>query len=144
MNYDQHYANSDFFAKGYSNNIPCRPLQPALDLIAASGDIHSVITCNKCGAKNSDETRFCEKCGNKLQSSRRIVPNGEPSAPPLEAFRHQGVSDDARRTLMRMIEAWGYVGLLAAVAVGCAVYERWWPLYPAVALLGLIIWIRRV
>ena len=103
-----------------------------------------MITCNKCGEKNSDDTRFCDRCGNKLQSSRQIVPTGESSTPPLDAFRHQGVSEGSRRTLMRMIEAWVYVALLAGVATGCALFEKWWPLYPAVAVLGLLLWFRRV
>ena len=109
-----------------------------------TGDICEVITCNKCGAKNSDETRFCERCKNKLQSARQIVPTGESLEPPLESFRHRGVPEDSRRTLMRMIEAWGYVLLLAGVAAGCAVTETWWPLYPTVAVLGLLLWLRRV
>lgn len=45
---------------------------------------------------------------------------------------------------MRMVEAWAYVAVLAAVAAGCAYTKTWWPMYPAVFLLGLLIWFRRV
>ncbi|WP_316897042.1 zinc-ribbon domain-containing protein [Pseudodesulfovibrio indicus] len=108
------------------------------------GNNHSVITCTKCGGKNSDDTRFCARCGNKLQSSRKAGPDAPPPEEPLEPFAHQGLSPDLLRTLKRMAEAWVYLLLLGAVAAGCAFYEVWWPLYPAVALLGLLIWLRRI
>ncbi|RWU02788.1 zinc ribbon domain-containing protein [Pseudodesulfovibrio sp. S3] len=103
-----------------------------------------MITCTKCGEKNSDDTRFCAKCNNKLQSIRQTVSFENPSGAPLESFRHQNMPPDSWRSLKRMIEAWGYLALLAAVAAGCAFYDTWWPLYPTVALLGLVLWLRRV
>lgn len=103
-----------------------------------------MITCTKCGGKNSDDTRFCAQCGHKLQSSRQAAPDGPPLDEPLAPFAHQGLSPDLMRTLKRMAEAWVYLLLLGAVGAGCAWYQVWWPLYPAVALLGLLIWLRRV
>ena len=43
-----------------------------------------------------------------------------------------------------MIEAWCYLGVLVAVAVVCAFHEVWWPLYPAVGLLSLLLYLRRI
>jgi hypothetical protein len=43
-----------------------------------------------------------------------------------------------------MVEAWAYVAALGGVAAICLVREVWWPLYPAVAVLGLAAWLRRI
>jgi len=103
-----------------------------------------VIICTKCGEKNSDEIRFCPKCGKKLQSSRQPTVLTDSSSSRLESFKHEGVSPQSWTSLMRMVEAWGYVALLVAVAVACAIYKTWWPLYPAVGLLGLMAWYRQI
>jgi hypothetical protein len=104
-----------------------------------------VITCTKCGARNSDDTLVCADCGNKLQSSRRAAPSNGPVADaPLERFRHQGVSGDLLRTLKRMLEAWAYVLILAGVGTACVVYRIWWPLYPTVVIIALLLWLRKV
>jgi hypothetical protein len=104
-----------------------------------------VITCTKCGAGSSDDTLACPRCGNKLQSSRRAAPSRtDPADTPLEPFRHHGVPSDLMRTLKRMLEAWAYVLILIGVAAACIVYRIWWPLYPVVALIALLLWLRRV
>ncbi|MBI9078749.1 MAG: zinc-ribbon domain-containing protein [Pseudodesulfovibrio sp.] len=104
-----------------------------------------MIICTKCGEKNSDEIRFCTQCGKKLQSSRQcLIPLTDSSNRCLESFKHQGVSPGSWTSLMRMVEAWGYVAVLAVVATMCAIWETWWPLYPAVGLIGLMAWIRRI
>lgn len=103
-----------------------------------------MIICTKCGAKSSDETLVCGHCGNKLQSSRRVSMNPTPANAPLERFHHQGLSPDILRSLKRMLEAWGYVLLLGGVAAGCISYRVWWPLYPTVAVIVLLLWLRRV
>jgi len=103
-----------------------------------------VITCTQCGVKNSDETRFCTQCGNKLQSNRQPVPSTDPANFWLEPFRHDGMPPESKLSLLRMVEAWGYVAVLVAVAIGCTVYSTWWPMYPAVGLLGLLAWLRRI
>ncbi|WP_071547143.1 zinc-ribbon domain-containing protein [Pseudodesulfovibrio hydrargyri] len=104
-----------------------------------------MITCTKCGTKSSDDTLACPKCGNKLQSSRRAAPdNGARTDAPLEPFRHHGVPGDLMRSLKRMLEAWAYVLILAGVAASCIVYRIWWPLYPAVAFIALLLWLRKV
>lgn len=62
----------------------------------------------------------------------------------MESFKHEGVPVQSRMSLWRMVEAWGYVAVLVAVAVVCSIYEVWWPLYPAVGILGLAAWLRRI
>ena len=49
-----------------------------------------------------------------------------------------------RLALGRMIEAWIYVLALTGTAAACAWYDVWWPLYPAVAVIGLATWLRKV
>jgi len=102
-----------------------------------------VIICNKCGVKNSDETLYCTKCNNKLQSSRQVIVPDRPVEAPLEKLTASGMNSDAWRSFKRLIEAWLYVLLLAGVVTLCAMERIWWPLYPAVAVLGLIVWLRR-
>lgn len=94
--------------------------------------------------KNDDENRFCEQCGKKLQSSRRTTVLPDQSNSPLEPFTHLGMSEGSRFALGRMLEAWGYVLLLAGVAGACAWFDTWWPLYPAVALIALIARLRKI
>lgn len=104
-----------------------------------------MITCTKCGEKNSDDTRFCTRCNWKLQSSRQEAADNEtPADRPLSAFRHQGIPVDVRRDLLRLIEASGYALVLAGVAGACWWYRVWWPLYPAVAVLALLVFLRRL
>jgi hypothetical protein len=120
---------------------PHRPLT----FLLSDGHKGPVITCTKCGAKSPDDTLACPRCGNKLQSSRRAAPSqADPTDMPLEPFRHDGVSGDLMRSLKRMLEAWAYVLILAGVATACIVYKIWWPLYPAVALIALLLWVRKV
>lgn len=120
-------------------------LYPGLDLLRAGGDNRPVITCTRCGEKNSDDTRFCTRCNRKLQSSLRAAPaDTRPGDEPLEGFRHRGVPDDVWLAVRRMIEAWAYLLILAGVGAACWWYRTWWPLYPTVGLLGLLIWLRRI
>ncbi|WP_319542629.1 zinc ribbon domain-containing protein [uncultured Pseudodesulfovibrio sp.] len=115
-----------------------------LDLTEPTRNINTVITCTKCGEKNSDDTLICSRCKNKLQSLHRSTAQGQQQPRPLETFRHEGVPTDAWRSIMRMVEAWAYVLVLAGVAAACAYTKTWWPMYPAVGLLGLLIWYRQV
>ncbi|MBG0791753.1 MAG: zinc ribbon domain-containing protein [Desulfovibrionaceae bacterium] len=104
-----------------------------------------MITCTKCGEKNSDDTRFCTRCGWKLQSSQRGHPAGEiPADRPLTPFRHQGMPADVQRDLKRLIEASAYAVILAGVAVACWWQHLWWPLYPTVGALALLVFFRRL
>lgn len=103
-----------------------------------------MIICTGCGKKNDDESRFCEQCGKKLQSSRAPIFQESPSERPLGQFLHKGVSPESKHTLRRMIEAWAYIMLLGGVFGACLHYKTWWPLYPAVGVIGLIIWARRI
>ena len=148
FNWDKPYANSRFFAKyiilqTFDTQVGF-PLESLLDLRWPTRNINSVITCTKCGEKNSDDTLYCTRCKNKLQSSHRSTVPEQEQPKPLGTFKHEGVPTDAWRSIMRMVEAWAYVLVLAGVAVGCAYTKTWWPMYPAVGLLGLLIWFRRV
>ncbi|MGE4423479.1 MAG: zinc ribbon domain-containing protein [Pseudodesulfovibrio sp.] len=115
-----------------------------LTFLPPDGHNGPVITCTKCGAKNSDDTLACARCGNKLQSSRRAASGPDATDAPLEPFRHEGVPGDLMRSLKRMLEAWAYALLLGGVAAACIVYKIWWPLYPTVVLIALLLWLRRV
>ena len=103
-----------------------------------------MIICTRCGEKNSDEIRFCEKGGKKLQSSRQSTLLTDQSSYWVESFKHEGISPRSKLSLWRMVEAWGYVAVLVAVAVGCSIYEVWWPLYPAVGILAIVGWFRQI
>jgi len=48
------------------------------------------------------------------------------------------------RTVKRMLEAWAYVLVLGFVTGACIAYKVWWPLYPTVAVIALLLWFRRV
>jgi hypothetical protein len=43
-----------------------------------------------------------------------------------------------------MAEAWCYVAALGLAAAGCAVFDTWWPMYPAIGLVALTARLRRV
>ncbi|MGL1861546.1 MAG: hypothetical protein OCC46_03380 [Pseudodesulfovibrio sp.] len=68
----------------------------------------------------------------------------DPSSRPLGRFEHEGVSPDAWLSIRRMVEAWGYVAVLGAVVAACVIYSTWWPLYPAVGILGLLFHLRQI
>lgn len=115
-----------------------------LTFLPPGGHNFPVIICTKCGAKNSDDTLACARCGNKLQSPRRACADPAPADAPLEPFRGQRLSPDLLRSLRRMLEAWVYVLVLGGVAAACLSYRVWWPLYPTVAGMALLLWLRRV
>ncbi|WFS63544.1 hypothetical protein LF599_05100 [Pseudodesulfovibrio thermohalotolerans] len=48
------------------------------------------------------------------------------------------------QTVKRMLEAWAYVLVLGSVAGACIAYKVWWPLYPTIAVIALLLWFRRV
>ncbi|QGY41939.1 zinc-ribbon domain-containing protein [Pseudodesulfovibrio cashew] len=100
--------------------------------------------CTGCGQQNQDGERFCQKCGKKLQSSRRMAASDDNSSAPLPRFTHHGLPEDRWLTFRRLVEAWGYLGVLAVVAAVCFFQKTWWPLYPAVVVLGLLLWFRRI
>lgn len=103
-----------------------------------------MIICTGCGKPNDDGSRFCDKCGKKLQSSRQAVESGSSAPEPLTGFKHVGIPEDRWLKLKRLMEAWCYLGLFVAVAVVCAVYEIWWPLYPAVGVLAALLIFRKI
>ena len=103
-----------------------------------------MILCTGCGTRNDDESRYCEKCGKKLQSDRCVVASSGPTNSKLTRFKHNGVAPDLKNDLKRMLEAWCYVLLLGGVGTGCYFYKAWWPMYPAIAVIALIIWLRKL
>lgn len=52
--------------------------------------------------------------------------------------------DDSKLDLGRMLEAWGCIFLLAGIAVACAWFDTWWPIYPTVALIALFARLRKI
>lgn len=103
-----------------------------------------MIICTGCGKKNEDENRFCEQCGKKLQSSRAPIIPRDLSERPLGFFEHAGVPRDVWLSIRRMLEAWGYIAALIGIFAACMYYRTWWPLYPAIAVIGLILWARKI
>lgn len=115
-----------------------------LDDSGGNGNKTAVIICTGCGKKNGDDSRHCAKCGKKLQSARQNVASMPDSPKRLTRFDHKGIPEDRWIILKRMMEAWAYLGLLVAVAAGCAVYDVWWPIYPAVGVLTLLLYFRKI
>ena len=103
-----------------------------------------MIICTGCGKKNDDASRFCEQCGRKLQSSYKPAAPSDGPSPFLAPFTGRGADGELRLALGRMIEAWIYVLALTGTAAACAWFDVWWPLYPAVAVVGLAAWLRKV
>ncbi|WP_419784987.1 zinc-ribbon domain-containing protein [Pseudodesulfovibrio sp.] len=103
-----------------------------------------MITCTRCGGKNADDNRFCEQCGNKLQSLSRAgspVELSDRPSDPLTRIQNNGKPSPA---LARMFEAWIYILLLTVAAAICAWKDVWWPLYPTVAVIGIVAWLRKI
>jgi hypothetical protein len=87
-------------------------------------------------------------CGHKLQSDRLAGENESGDGPDGRAegsrlLDFQGWSRPGRG-LGPYVEASVLALLLAGAAVVCQLTGVLWPLYPAVALCGLILWLRRL
>ncbi|EGJ49980.1 zinc ribbon domain-containing protein [Desulfocurvibacter africanus] len=99
--------------------------------------------CTSCGLENSDDQRFCNRCGRKLQSSFTIPDmDGEEEGPAVTRLRLEmlGLS---RLAIGKFLEAWAYALALLAVTLWCGRNELYWPLYVIVPVLGLMLWRRR-
>ncbi|NDV20710.1 hypothetical protein GO013_14965 [Pseudodesulfovibrio sp. JC047] len=62
----------------------------------------------------------------------------------MRSFKQQELPHDTWRSIKRMIEAWVYILVLIATSGGCAYTQTWWPIYPVVGILGILLWFRRV
>jgi hypothetical protein len=126
--------------------------------------------CNRCGAENDDDLRFCLACGHKLRSRERAEPEpgGEAAAAGAsgaDGFREgrtepgPGPGDVASRETRLFIASqsdrrspvWGKMGVawaLALVLCGVAVWSMatgtYWPLYPLTGLAALLAWRRKL
>lgn len=107
--------------------------------------------CNKCGGEIPDDERFCPLCGHKLQSGRvrgQAAPDDDGASPPTpeDAPRLLDFQGWARqeRGGGRYVEACIYAALLVAGVVWCLTAGVLWPLYPLLAVLGLVAWLRRL
>lgn len=47
-------------------------------------------------------------------------------------------------SLRRLMEAWAYLLVLLGVGGYCFYKEIWWPLYPAITVIGVLLWLRRI
>ena len=108
--------------------------------------------CNKCGSEIPDEERFCPICGHKLQSDRLSggeAPEGQDGTPgpggdrPSRLLDFQGWSRP-ERGIGPYVEACAYAVILAAGVAACLAAGVYWPLYPLLAVLGLVAWRRRL
>ncbi|MEF3698959.1 zinc ribbon domain-containing protein [Desulfolutivibrio sp.] len=129
--------------------------------------------CNRCGAENDDDLRFCQACGHKLRSRERAEP--EPGGEDAAAGTTGATGTDGPRDVRtgpdpgpgeaagsetRLFLAsqgdmrspvWGKLGVawaLALVLCGVAVWSMatgtYWPLYPLTGLAALLAWRRRL
>ncbi len=107
--------------------------------------------CVKCGAENPDTERFCGVCGHKLQSGRQ--PGAEGAG---QGGGEGGAAGQSRRLLDFQgwagsergfgpyIEASAYAVVLVAGVAWCLAAGVLWPLYPLIAVLALVAWLRRL
>lgn len=105
-----------------------------------------MIICNKCGESNADEERLCLTCGHKLQSLRCQGTDEDAAKPPLLAEERIDYHDLLGREgyFRKHLEAWAYLGVLAAAAAVCQWLGEIWPLVAAIPVLGLIAWLRKL
>jgi len=107
--------------------------------------------CSKCGTESPDTERFCPVCGHKLQSERPNAPETpttenagpRPADEPRRLLDFQGWTTP-RRGLGRYLEACLYAVILVAGVTYCLLSGRTWPLYPLIAGLALVAWLRRL
>lgn len=104
--------------------------------------------CNKCGEENPDAARFCTVCGHKLQSDHHPgAESPESSAPETPSTRplldFQGWTRPGRG-LGPYLEACIYAVILIGAVVWCLADQITWPLYPILAILALVAWLRRL
>ncbi|NDY56162.1 zinc-ribbon domain-containing protein [Desulfovibrio sulfodismutans] len=120
--------------------------------------------CNRCGAENDDDLRFCLACGHKLRSRERTEPEpgGEAAAAGAsgaddrrEGRTEPGPGRDSGVFLSLLgggrASVWGKLGLawvvsllLAAAAVWSLASGVYWPLYPLTGLAALLAWRRKL
>ncbi|WP_161598357.1 zinc-ribbon domain-containing protein [Pseudodesulfovibrio senegalensis] len=102
-----------------------------------------MIVCTRCGNPNDDKARRCKRCGHKLQSSIRPAPGPSAQWEKLEPMRSH-ITPERRAELMRMFEACAYsLAVVAAVAFS-AVSGLWWPLYAVMAVVAVLVVVRRL
>lgn len=99
--------------------------------------------CTSCGLENSDDERFCNRCGRKLQSSFTIPDmDGEEDGPAITRLRLEMQGLD-RLAIAKFLEAWAYALALLLITLWCGRNGVYWPLYVIVPALGLMLWRRR-
>ncbi len=130
--------------------------------------------CNKCGAENDDDQRFCVVCGHKLRSRERgaepdsETPVGQEDSasgaetdifdpakePTANESGTQGTTVsqvflkpmgmDRRPSLGGLAFAWALALLLAGATAWSAFTGVTWPLYPLTAAVALLAWLRKL
>ena len=104
-----------------------------------------MIVCNRCGASNNDGELLCLDCGHKLQSGRGGPFRDDGACRgPLEPLETPVPSLALRRFLLKGLEAWAYALALAGVGTYAALTGSWLLLLPAVGLMALLAWTRKV
>ncbi|QLA14932.1 zinc-ribbon domain-containing protein [Desulfolutivibrio sulfoxidireducens] len=126
--------------------------------------------CNKCGAENDNDQRFCAVCGHKLRSRERLAEPDPAKSPDQdgsvsgdgpgaggarEAGEGSGTPDDAGAGVFLeplamgrlpsfggLAFAWALALLLAGAALWSAFTGISWPLYPLTAIVALLAWLR--
>jgi len=104
-----------------------------------------MMRCNKCGAENEDDARFCLSCGHKLRS--RAPSPQEAEGGPDEAKTPESIDPSATGACHgcgKYLEAFVYAVVLAG-GVGISVYYGdQLALYILAGVIGLTAWLRRI
>ncbi len=104
-----------------------------------------MMRCNKCGAENEDDARFCQACGHKLRS--RAASPLDASAPP--EVQNPGETLDpsapgACHGCGKYLEALIYAAILAAGVTVALMRGNITALYVLAGVVGLVAWLRRI
>ncbi|WP_320170735.1 zinc-ribbon domain-containing protein [Maridesulfovibrio sp.] len=101
-----------------------------------------MITCNKCGQKNSDNSHVCQACGHKLQSNRNMLNGASGSGNGKSDMFH--ISLEKNTMFSKHAEAWVYAIFLMGAVIFFTYHRVYWPLYALTPSVALLAWFRKI